>query len=74
MSFERPEDHEDPYVWAPDMLGLIQKHRLHWAAWCFHPLATPRIILDWKYVPTPFWGDFVKRALAGEKFELQKMR
>lgn len=74
MPFERPEDHEDPITWAPDMLGLIQKHRLHWTAWCFHPLATPRVISDWHYTPTPFWGEFVKKALAGEKFEIKKLR
>ncbi len=42
MPFERPENHEDPFAWSPDMLGLIQKHRLHWTGWCFHPLATPQ--------------------------------
>lgn len=74
MPFERPENHEDPLAWSPDMLGLIQKHRLHWTAWCFHPLATPRIITGWNYEPTPFWGAFVKKALAGEKFEMQRLR
>jgi hypothetical protein len=74
MPFERPENHEDPFAWSPDMLGLLQKHRLHWTAWCFHPQATPRVITGWTYEPTPFWGAFVKRALTGEKFEMQKMR
>ena len=65
---------EDPYTWVPDMLGFIQKHRLNWTAWCFHPRATPVMISDWKYTPTPFWGVFAKDALAGKQFELKRMR
>lgn len=65
---------EDPNTWAPDMLGLIQKHKLNWTAWCFHPRSTPRVLLDWDYTPTPFWGKFVKEALAGKQFEMKKMR
>lgn len=74
MPFERPENHENPLVWWPDVLGLIQKHQLHWTGWCFHPQATPRIITGWSYEPTSFWGAFVKKALAGEKFEMQRLR
>ncbi|HCE44405.1 MAG TPA: hypothetical protein DET40_12730 [Lentisphaeria bacterium] len=74
MPFIPPERHEDPYTWAPDMLGIIQKHKLNWTAWCFHPKSTPRVILDWEYTPTPFWGVFVKEALSGKQFELKKMR
>jgi len=29
---------------------------------------------DWDYTPTPYWGVYVKDALAGKKFELKKMR
>ena len=65
---------EDPYTWVPDMLGFIQKHRLHWTAFSFHPKATPIVITDWNYTPSPHWGAFAKRALAGEKFEMKKMR
>jgi hypothetical protein len=32
------------------------------------------MIEDWTFQPTPYWGAFAKRALAGEKFELKKMR
>jgi len=74
MSFLPPERQEDPYTWVPDMLGLIQKHRLNWTGWSFHAWATPIMISDWDYTPTPFWGEPAKRALAGEKFELKKMR
>jgi len=39
-----------------------------------HAKATPRVIGDWDYTPTPFWGAFVKKALAGEKFEAKRVR
>ncbi len=74
MSFIPEADQEDPYTWVPDMLGFIQKHRLNWAGWCLHPKASPIMISDWSYTPTPFWGAFAKRALAGEKFPLKKTR
>ena len=32
------------------------------------------MLANWEYEPTPFWGDFVKRALSGEAFELKEMR
>jgi len=74
MPFLKPEWQEDPYTWVPDILGFIQKHRLHWTAWCFHPEHTPVMISDWKYTPTPFWGVFAKDALAGKQFELKRTR
>ena len=60
--------------WPRDMLGLIQKHKLHWTGFSFHPKAGPMIILDWDYTPTPYWGAFVKDALAGKTFEMKKLR
>ncbi|HEX8911722.1 MAG TPA: glycoside hydrolase family 5 protein [Humisphaera sp.] len=74
LSFIPPERQEDPYTWAPDMLGTIQKHKLNWTAWSFHPKAAPKALKDWTYEPTPYWGAFVKRALAGEQFEAKKVR
>ena len=74
LSFLPADRQEDPFTWAPDMLGAIQKYHLNWTAWSFHPQASPRVLLNWNYAPTPFWGEFVKRALAGEKFELKKAR
>jgi hypothetical protein len=74
LPFIPPEQHEDPYTWAPDVLGLIQKYRLNWTAWCFHPKAAPMAISDWQYTPTLYWGAFVKDALSGKQFELKKMR
>jgi aryl-phospho-beta-D-glucosidase BglC (GH1 family) len=74
LSFIPPERQEDPATWVPDMLGTIQKHRLHWTAWSFHPKASPKVLKDWTYEPTPYWGAHVKRALAGEKYEVKKLR
>ena len=74
MSFIPAAAQEDPYTWAPEMLGFIQKYKLNWTAFSFHPAATPVIISDWKFTPTPFWGAFVKQALSGTQFELKKMR
>ncbi len=74
MDFIPASDQEDPYTWVPDMLGFIQKHQLNWTGWCLHPKATPILISDWSYTPTPYWGDFAKRALSGEKFELKRTR
>ncbi len=74
MDFIPHDIQEDPHTWVPDMLGFIQEHRLNWTAWCFHPRATPVMISDWDYTPTPFWGQYAKEALAGKKFELKKIR
>lgn len=60
--------------WPPDMLGLIQKHKLHWTGFSFHPRCGPMVISDWDYTPTPYWGIFVKEALAGKQFEMKRMR
>jgi endoglucanase len=68
LPFEKPEHYQDPYVWGPDAIGYIQTHRLHWTAWSFHPRATPRVIGDWDFTPTPFWGAFVRAALRGVRF------
>lgn len=60
--------------WAQDVLGLIQKHKLHWTGFSFHPGCAPQVISDWSYTPTPYWGVYVKDALAGKSFEMTKMR
>ncbi len=65
---------ESGYTWAPDMMGTIQKYHLNWTAWSFHTDATPRVIADWDYNPTPFWGAWVKAALLGARFEANKLR
>ena len=65
---------ENPYTWGPDMLGYIQKHQLNWTAWSFHTGASPRVLQDWKYTPTPYWGAFVRSALLGVQFQSSKTR
>jgi len=50
------------------MLGLIQQYRLNWTGWSFHAWATPVMIKDWNYTPTPAWGAPAKAALAGQQF------
>lgn len=60
--------------WAPDMLGLIQKYKLNWTGFSFHPKCGPMVISDWNYTPTPYWGAFVKEALAGKQFDVKRMR
>ena len=74
MEFIPAADQEDPYTFIPDMLGFIQKYHINWTGWCFHPKATPVMISDWNYTPTPYWGVFAKKALAGENFEMKRMR
>lgn len=74
MDFIPAENQEDPYTWAPDMLGFLQQHGLHWTAFSFHPGASPVMLSGWDYAPTPFWGAFVKRALAGEQFPRDRPR
>ena len=74
MNFIPHEEQEDPYTFVPDMLGFIQKYKINWTGWCLHPRATPVLISDWNYTPTPYWGVFAKEALAGKQFEMKKMR
>jgi len=74
MTFIPMNQKEDPYTFAPDMLGFIQRHRIHWTGWCFHPKAGPCMIKSRDYDSTPYWGDFAKRALNGERFEMKRMR
>jgi aryl-phospho-beta-D-glucosidase BglC (GH1 family) len=69
-----PENrHEDPYTWNPDILGCIQKYKLHWTGWSFHPKIMA-MLQDWNYEPTPYWGVFAKDALNGKPFTMKKMR
>ena len=70
MTFIPANHQENVDTWAPAMLGVIQKYRLNWTGWCFHPTATPRMILDWNYTPTPFWGQLAKDAMHGKSFPM----
>ena len=75
MNFIPAKDQEDPYTWAPDLLGFIQKNHLNWTGWSFHTGATPSMLLNMTdYTPNPYWGQFVKDALAGKQFTMQNER
>jgi hypothetical protein len=60
--------------WAEDLLGMVQKYKLNWTGFSFHPHAGPMIISDWNYTPTPYWGVYVKQALSGKHFESKSLR
>ncbi len=49
--------------WAASIFPWLQAQEIHWAAWCFHPLATPRMLENWDYTPTANWGVYVQDAL-----------
>jgi hypothetical protein len=74
MTWLPAEYQEDAVTWVPEMLGFIQKNKFHWTAFAFHPKAGPAMLEDWSYTPNAVWGAFVKRAFAGEQFELKKLR
>lgn len=74
LEFIPPEQHETPVTWVPDFLGLVQQNQYHWTAWSFHPKASPCLLNDWDYTPTPYWGEPAQRALSGVKFPPGKLR
>ena len=45
------------------VLQALEDHQWDWTAWDLHPAASPCLIKDWKYTPTPFFGQWVKKAL-----------
>ncbi len=61
--------HENVYTeeWAPTVMAYMEKHKLNWTAWSFHPSANPCIITGWDYTPTSYWGSHVKKALSKAK-------
>ncbi len=74
MPFIPGNQQEDPNTWMPDALGMIQKYHLNWTAFSLHPKATPVLIWNWSFEPTPFFGVYVKDALAGKTFPSDKLR
>ncbi len=74
MTFIPAEAQEDAETWVPEMLGLIQKYKLHWTAFSFHTSASPVMLKDWEFTPTSYWGQPAKDALSGKPFELKKLR
>jgi len=61
-------------TWPADIISVIQKYKLNWTGFSFHPKCMPQAISDWNYTPTPYWGVYVKRALGGEQFTSTKLR
>ena len=51
--------------WVRQVLQILEDHKWAWTAWDLHPFAGPRLVSDWKYTPTPYFGVWVKHALLG---------
>src|SRR5207237_4912443 len=51
--------------WVRQVLQALQDHDWHWIAWDMHPRASPCLISDWNYAPTPHFGKWVQQALLG---------
>lgn len=62
--------------WVPELFEWMNdtnryERPTHWTGWCFHPVASPRIIGDndnWErdnyaYPPTEYWGVYVKEQI-----------
>ena len=50
------------FDWVNDTDGVYGTPA-HWTGWCFHTGASPRILLNWDFVPTEYWGVYVKEQL-----------
>ncbi|MBW3637941.1 MAG: glycoside hydrolase family 5 protein [Armatimonadetes bacterium] len=74
IGFIPASQQEDVEIWVPRFLGIVQKYKIHWTGFSFHPKASPVLISDWDYTPTPEWGALAKRALAGEQFPYMGVR
>lgn len=65
---------EDASTWVPKIFGFMQKYKMNYTGWSFHPGAGPKMLQGWDFAPTPEWGAVAKRALAGEQFPYTGMR
>jgi len=59
-SHEVPSDN-----WLLHVMRALDEHHWSWTAWDLHTSARPNLISDWDYTPTPGFGVYVKKALAG---------
>jgi endoglucanase len=57
---------ESGETWVRRVLQALEDHNWSWIAWDLHPSASPCLIADWSYTPTPHFGVWVQKALAGE--------
>ncbi|HSI72334.1 MAG TPA: glycoside hydrolase family 5 protein [Fimbriimonas sp.] len=55
---------DKPNPWVVQVIDAMEKRKMHWTAWDFHPAASPILIKDWNYTPTPHFGAIVKSALS----------
>ena len=53
MDFIPANAQEDPFTRVPEMRGFMQKYKLHWTGFSFHPAATPVMISPSSAVRTP---------------------
>ena len=53
--------------WVQAVLKACDENNWHYTAWNLHAGATPRLIKDWSYEPTEFFGVFVRENLASGK-------
>ncbi|MDD4689697.1 MAG: cellulase family glycosylhydrolase [Eubacteriales bacterium] len=74
---EYPETSEKWYtIWNPEFYEFVNDvdtygAYLNWTGWCFHPGSSPRIIsestkrhnYDYSYLPTEYWGTYVKEEM-----------
>jgi len=51
--------------WLLHVIQAIHDHQWSFTAWDLHPAAGPTLIADWDYTPTPDFGVYVKRLIAG---------
>jgi hypothetical protein len=65
---------DDPQRRVAQVLAVLKKHDWNWCAWCMHPAASPCLIADWTYKPTPYFGVMVMAALKGQDVPIPPQR
>ncbi len=56
----------DGEQWVKKVLTALESHGWSWTAWDLHPYASPCLVANWNYEPTPHFGKWIKQALAGQ--------
>jgi endoglucanase len=57
--------------WLVHVMSALKKNHWSWTAWDLHPRAGPALITDWNYTPSPQFGAYVEKALAGKPWTLK---
>ncbi len=65
---------DDPQRRVAQVLEVLKKHDWNWCAWCMHPAASPCLIKDWTYAPTPYFGELIMSALKGQDVPIPPQR